>query len=365
MPARRMILDKTCRVLVVDDDPTNVAIVEEILSDITHLRSAPDGETALALMPGWHPDIILLDIMMPGIDGYETCRRIRGDDRYRATKVILVSGKASVDERLAGYAAGADDYIVKPFVDDELLAKVRVFGRLGRTEVVDRLRRDILRVFSHETRTPLNAILGLATLVTEDETLPDEFREDIGNIARNGRTLLEFVRKAELLSDLKSGLALDAEPGCLTDVVNVLVDRHRSAGTAPFAVTAAGGDQVIADWRLVTEALEAVLANAVKFGAGRPVEVAVSAVADGYEVTVADRGPGIAPAHVKHIGEPFGVWDVNHHHRGHGLSLAITREVLEHHGGYLEVENRPDGGAVFTLGLARDPQATLMPHALA
>ncbi len=352
-------MEKTFRLLVVDDDPLNIAIVEEILEETCHLRSAPHGEAALAIMPRWRPDIVLLDIMMPGPDGYEVCRRIRADDRYRATKVILVSGRASVEERLAGYAAGADDYIVKPFVDDEMLAKVRVFGRLSRTEEVDRLRRDILSVFSHETRTPLNAILGFASLVADDENVSAEVRDHVAEIAGGGHTLLEFVRKAQLLCDLKSGIAFAPRPDSLARRLRELV----ASETAACSLTVDDEGEISADWRFVDEAIAAVLANAAKFGDGTPAEVSLRRLEKGYLIQIADRGPGIAPEHLRHIGEPFGVWDVDHHHRGQGLSLAISRETLELHGGYLYGANRPDGGAVFYLGLPFDPQDVLEPIA--
>ena len=118
------------RILVVDDSPTNIKIAKVTLGEIYHLATAVTGEEALQIAPDFQPDVILLDIMMPGIDGYEVCREIRGNPALRNTKIIMVSAKAMVSERLEGYEAGADDYITKPFEEDELLAKVRVFLRL-------------------------------------------------------------------------------------------------------------------------------------------------------------------------------------------------------------------------------------------
>jgi signal transduction histidine kinase len=312
-------------------------------------------------MPRWRPDIVLLDIMMPGFDGYEICRRIRADDRYRSTKVILVSGKASVDERLEGYAAGADDYIVKPFFGDELLAKIRVFGRLSRSEEVDRLRRDILHLFSHETRTPLNIILGLAGIMMDDESLPEEARQHVIEITASGNTLLEFARKAQLLCDLKSGIALAPQPGSLAQQINQLVERHQEQSAATFKLELEDDGRISADWRFVEEAVATVLANAAKFCVDSPIDVTLRRLPDGYLIQVADRGPGFDPEHLRHICEPFGIWDVNHHRQGQGLSLAISREILELHGGFLIAENRHDGGAIFSLGLPFDPQGVIAP----
>ena len=103
------------RILLVDDNPTNLAILEEMLEDEFDLATSTSGEEALALATEFEPALILLDVMMPGIDGYETCRRLRSHAELRNTKVIMVSAKAMVSERLQGYEVGADDYVTKPF----------------------------------------------------------------------------------------------------------------------------------------------------------------------------------------------------------------------------------------------------------
>ncbi|MGH9361080.1 MAG: response regulator, partial [Thermoanaerobaculia bacterium] len=131
---------KRPRILVVDDDPINVCILEEILAEQYELATAGNGEEALEKAPAFKPDLVLLDIMMPGIDGYEVCRRLKSNPRLRDAKVILVSAKAMLSERLEGYESGADDYLTKPFDDAELMAKVRVFLRLKSIEEIDRFK---------------------------------------------------------------------------------------------------------------------------------------------------------------------------------------------------------------------------------
>ena len=118
------------RILIVDDSPTNVEILRELLCDHYVLETAANGEECLQRLRTFSPDLVLLDVMMPGIDGYETCRRIKQSPCGNFTQVILVTGKAATGERLQGYEVGADDYVVKPFDHDELLAKVRVQFRM-------------------------------------------------------------------------------------------------------------------------------------------------------------------------------------------------------------------------------------------
>lgn len=118
------------RILIVDDNAMNRDILCRILRKDYDLETAEDGQQCLSRLPEFHPQLVLLDIMMPGIDGYEVCRRIKSGEENSGVQVILVSGKGSTAERLRGYEAQADDYIVKPFDHDELRSKVRVQFRL-------------------------------------------------------------------------------------------------------------------------------------------------------------------------------------------------------------------------------------------
>ncbi len=118
------------RILIVDDSRMNLEVLEELLAGEYELESALSGEECLGKLPAFAPDLVLLDIMMPGMNGYETCRRIKAGPLGDFTQVILISGKASTAERLEGYRVGADDYVIKPFDHDELLAKVRIQFKL-------------------------------------------------------------------------------------------------------------------------------------------------------------------------------------------------------------------------------------------
>jgi len=118
------------KILIVDDNEINVGIFKELLEEQYVLATASSGQQCLEKIDQFKPDLVLLDIIMPGMDGYETCRRIKSDPRSETTHIILVSSKTSVESRLKGYEVGTDDYITRPFDDDELLAKVKVQIRL-------------------------------------------------------------------------------------------------------------------------------------------------------------------------------------------------------------------------------------------
>jgi DNA-binding response OmpR family regulator len=123
-------MEQRGRVLIVDDSAMNVDVLQRILCEEFELDTASNGAECLAKLPAFKPQLVLLDIMMPGINGYETCRRIKSSPLGDSIKVILVSGKGTAADRVHGYEAMADDYVVKPFDHDEMLYKVRAHFRL-------------------------------------------------------------------------------------------------------------------------------------------------------------------------------------------------------------------------------------------
>jgi CheY-like chemotaxis protein len=134
-------MENQYKILAVDDDLANLNIISEMLEDRYEVEIATSGEEGLKIAKQIVPDLILLDIMMPGIDGYEVCRRLRSDATFANTKILFLSAKELVRDRLTGYDAGGDDYITKPFDDEELLAKIRVFLRLKLEEEMKSLNR--------------------------------------------------------------------------------------------------------------------------------------------------------------------------------------------------------------------------------
>jgi DNA-binding response OmpR family regulator len=122
------------RVLAVDDSDLNLEIIKEILDDEYDLKTTRTGKGALDVAVDFQPDVVLLDIMMPGMNGYEVCQQIRAIPALRHTRIIMVSAKAMTSERIEGYQAGANVYIAKPFNENELLTKIRQQIRLADME---------------------------------------------------------------------------------------------------------------------------------------------------------------------------------------------------------------------------------------
>ena len=343
------------KVLVVDDDPLNLNILEEIIGDQYEMASVESGEAALAVLPTFCPDLILLDIMMPGIDGYEVCRRIRQNERYKFTKIILVSGKALVAERLKGYQVGADDYVTKPFVAEVLEAKIRVFLRLKHTEEMDRIKTELLMLFSHETRTPLNGIISMSEFLQSDTSLSEKIRGHIRVITDSGYRLLDFVEKASTLCNLKYNSKLSTQKESIANylksaltIVEYNLDNLNKKVRLDLNVK--NDAELACDWNLVVKAFQFVLDNAVKFSPENGV-ITIELDTDQAccHVSIANQGESIPPEWINKIFDEFAIRDILHHNKGLGLSLAITRHIMELHGGEISVESKPDQGAVFTL----------------
>jgi two-component system, sensor histidine kinase and response regulator len=345
------------RILAVDDNAANLDLIEEILYDKYIVRTACDGAQALRLAAEFQPEIILLDIMMPGMNGYEVCRLIKSEPLLRGAKVILVSAKAMTSERLAGYEAGADDYIVKPFDEQELLAKLRVYLQLKQVEEIDRVKSEVMTLLNHETRTPLNAIIAPLQLMTGEVKPSDADQQELMAIAlQSAERLAELLEKALLYSSLRSGhKSLNCEECELGDVVRESLDTLsvRLAGKQiVFTANVRTGVEASVDRSLVKRAIFSLLDNAIKHTPqGGTIGLEVCRNENMAIIRISNSGAGVDQQVLPHIFDAFHTNDIKHHSEGQRLSLALVRQIALEHGGNIEVESVPGEGAKFTLTL--------------
>ncbi|MBC8354707.1 MAG: hybrid sensor histidine kinase/response regulator [Planctomycetes bacterium] len=345
------------RILAVDDNPTNLVILETLLRDNYDLRTAESGDQALVLVDEFRPDLILLDIMMPGMSGYEVCRRVKDNLASRETKIIMVSAKAMVEERLEGYEAGADDYVSKPFDHDELLAKVGVYLRLKSVEEMDQLKTSFLTLIGHEICTPLSGLISPAEMLASDESVDEGHRKMLAEMVhRNAQRIHQLFEKVTDLCAIKSGLyELEFVPTELGRVVREAVSALEGLATEKNVgvdVRSASMASVMLDEQRISTAIKSVIGNAIRFSpSGGVVAVDVEDRNDTVCLSVTDQGPGIEPDRLPYIFDEFGAVDVDHHTEGQGLSLALAREIVIHHQGTIDVENCSTGGTRFIFRL--------------
>ena len=335
--------------LAVDDDTIILDTYQAILENEYNLHLISSAEKALDFL-GQHPrvDLILLDIVMPILDGFETCRRIRANPSFANLKVILVSSKMKLEDKLRGYEIGADDYITKPFEAGELLAKIKVFLRLKNAEEINKIKTNFINLLNHEMRTPLTGIFGYIELLRQSANLTPQEKYFIEELQRCGETLLRSCEKTMLLSDLKSG-AVPIEKSRIPFSMyfsdnqqtwnKKAVDKH-----CHLEIRSDADVWIHVDPKLFGVAIDALLDNAVKFARETTdVNVTAKMLHDRVRVEISNDGDRIAPEQQENIFNELSVRDVEHHHEGHGLSLAIARRIIEAHEGTLTVANHADG----------------------
>lgn len=343
--------------LLVDDNPSNLEILLEIFGEGFDTRTAASGEEALFVLQSYRPDIVLLDIMMPGIDGYEVCRRIRATRGLTGLKVIMVSAKALLQERILAYEAGADDYVAKPFDDDEILSKVRVFARLKNVEELVQIKTDILTLITDALQTPLRWITTPAEALSKEGDIPEEQLQRLAKvIANNAARLSEFFRKATMLCELREGrIGGSLAEVDLCSLLRAVVEEQRALiedRCLTVMQDLRARPVLRADQEKLRIAFSHVLQNSLEFSqSGAIVTIGVGESGSEAVVTFEDSGKGIGPSLLPHVFTEFAASELKNYSDGPGLSLAIAREIALLHGGDLAAESLPGLRTVFTFSL--------------
>lgn len=346
--------NKTTRLLLVDDDERNLRILELILEDEFHISMAGSGEQALESVRVLKPDIILLDIMMPGISGIEVCKEIKSSAEYKDIKVILLSGKAMTEDRVAGYEVGADDYLAKPFNDEELIAKVRVYAKLKSSEQVNQLKTNFLSLITHETSTPLNTIIGYASLL-EGEEHDEEKREFIQDIKSSALHLHKKIGKILQLSTLMCAEPVEKHDVHLAELIMLSMDDLDVELDAESRIDIDIQDEcvVCCDQLLLQQVISMLLDNSIRHTPENSrTRCSCGNDSEGYlEISVTDQGNGIDVAALAHLFEPFEVPDILSHREGLSISLTLCQRIINLHGGYINAVNLVEGGFRATISI--------------
>lgn len=352
-----MMMHPRSKILAVDDDAIDIMTIERLLGERYELRTATTGEEALEIAADFLPDIILLDNMMPGLDGGQVCRQIRADTALRHTKIIMLSGKSMVSERIEAYEAGADDYITKPFNEEELLAKIRVYLRLKSVEEMDQFKTDVLTLLSHEARTPLNNIIAPAEmLMSEDEIDAEEQKVLIEMLYSSAKRLHRFFENVMLLSCLKSGKQpFNSVQANLCDIIHkVICGKQAQAADRKIEINEKfeSHPTICFDPQQINRVFEAILDNAIRFSTiGESIDVCVTGDDESVSVSVTDRGQGIDSDYLPYVFEELSDPDIDHHSKGQGLSLAIARQIVQQHNGTVTAQSAEGCGTTFTVTL--------------
>jgi signal transduction histidine kinase len=367
----------------VDDNADMRDYLQRLLGELGAVETAADGSAALAAAIEQPPDLVLSDVMMPGLDGLGLLRALRADPRTRQVPVILVSAQALETARVEALQAGADDYLIKPFSSRELVARVRARLELagmrqeaGRRERALRLeaqsalrmRDEFVSFTSHDLRSPLTTIKGMAQLL--QRILPQAGNDISGRIGEGLAAIdAATVRMDALISELldtarlQSGqpLALELETVDLGALLRKCVNDQSAMGVGPIRLDLEPGPLIArCDPARVERVATNLLANAIKYSP-RPGTVTVSLRrlrehgGDWACLVVQDQGIGIPEADLPHMFERFHrARNVLGRFDGNGLGLAGAKQIVDQHGGTIGVTSEEGSGSSFTVRLPLD-----------
>ncbi|WP_224983247.1 hybrid sensor histidine kinase/response regulator [Geomonas agri] len=355
-------------VMIVDDTPANIEILSESLGDDYELFFATSGLDALELIRADKPDLILLDIMMPGMDGFELCRILKGDPSTRDIPIIFVTAMIEEEQEIKGLELGAIDYLTKPISPHIVRARVKNHLELKRyrdlletlASAADRAKKEFLRSVSHELRTPLTPIIGMTDLVLNQEE-DDNKRKYLGMVQKSAARLLGIIEDLIETSRLEGeGGAPEKAPFCLKSFLDTVIMEGRAMAdgkglTFKVQVDPPLPEVVVTDQGMLHKVLTMLLGNAVKFTPAGSVglEVRQQEVAGErmLQFAISDTGVGIEQADLERIFSDFTQSDgsITRSYPGLGLGLTLARRMTELMDGSIWAENAPGGGSVFQL----------------
>lgn len=379
------IINHGALILVIDDEPTQRMLSREALEQRGYrVEEAESGEAGLVLAQELKPALILLDVMMPGMDGFEVCRRIRSDPDLNRTPVVIVTALEDLESIEIGFKAGATDFIAKPIVWPLLGYRLQFALRAAEMDTDLVLARDeaerastaksvILANMGHELRTPLNAIIGFSEYLRDQAQTTGgneqsvEFLEDI---CFSGKRLLSTINDILEMANLEAGrIELDTNTIDLSNLLAGVVEKHQSAaadkGITLDARAAKDELLVVGDYDVLRRAIGRIVSNAIKFTPSGGVYIAAIHRPTGeVEISITDSGIGMTSAEVLSMAEPFRQADnsLSREQEGSGLGVPLAKALLRLHNGKLEIKSEPDVGTTVSIILPAEAYRTGAPE---
>jgi two-component system sensor histidine kinase/response regulator len=356
-------------VFIVDDDATHLHLLQHILQDSGHqTRTFSDGPSALRELQNGVPDLILLDVEMPGMNGYEVCQRIKSNHATAQVPVIFISVLDDSNSKLKAFQYGAVDYIPKPFQLEEVTAragthlKLRAYQKqletnLRKLRQTEELRDNLTSMLVHDLRSPLTGLaasldlLGLHALANwnaKDRAITQLAKQTAVNLLDMVTSLLDISRfEAGMmpLNKTRADLRKIAEEAAASV--------HLLAGARSLKKDFPGTSHTMeCDPDIVRRVITNLLANAYKFTPdGSEVTVRIKQAEGECRLEVVDEGPGIPEDYQKRIFEKFGQVQSRRNFQSTGLGLAFCKLAIEAHGGRIGVVSQPEQGSTFWFSL--------------
>ena len=360
------------RILVVDDITKNLQVVGTVLRNQGYkVMAAASGAEALKCVRTQLPDLILLDLMMPEMDGLEVCRRLKSDSTTSQVPVIFLTASNEMEHLVNGFEVGAVDYVTKPFNPPELLARVRTHLELKhareRLREMNEEKNEFMGIAAHDLRNPLGAITGYAEILIEEmeslqPSVPEpgaravrEAGECAGRIRETSRRMAEMVQNLLDANRIERGeMQLSLAPLDLSQTVAAVLETQRPRAVAKQQTlhwqNEVGAVSVLADATVLTQVIENLISNAVKYSpAGKNIFVRLRRLQEGTLCEVQDEGPGLSAEDQKKLFGKFARLSAKPTggENSTGLGLSIVKKMVEAMNGRVWCESELGRGATF------------------
>ena len=359
-------------ILLVDDTPRNLQVLGNILKkQAYHLAVATNGPEALDRVREVKPDLILLDIMMPGLSGYEVCALLQADPAFKDIPVIFLTAKTETEDIVKGFETGAVDYITKPFNGTELLARVKTHLALKQTR--DELKSALaakdrfFSIIAHDLRSPFNTIVSFLKLVDQNaDTYSREVIHDLTSELRaKADATLSLLENLLKWAQSQTGMAFQPEHVDLTVLLKETIAVMQSSAAAKsldLGLDCPDNLNLEGDRNMLATVIRNLISNAIKFTAeGGRVRVVAKAVGGDIEIEVSDTGVGMGEKALEKIFrlDIKMTTEGTAHERGSGLGLILCKEFVEKHGGRIWAASEKGQGSRFTVRLPQQQEDAL------
>lgn len=376
--------------LIVDDAPENIAVLSSLLRGQYVMKVATNGVDALEIASSARerPDLILLDITMPGMNGYDVCRHLKADEELRDIPVIFLSALNETVDKVKAFSAGGIDYVTKPFHSEEVKARVETHLKLRRLQValesqnlklqesneqlreLHALKDRFLEIASHDLKNPLTCIMCFVSMIASSippgATMTENHHSFLDKVMSQCRAMNKIIEDFLSCQSTEYGkLKLNKVQTDLNAIADSVIDHNAQYAEQKNVTLLKDLDSTLpmvnADGGRLNQVFENFIGNAIKFSRPEGVVTVVTRITDdGFLIEVCDSGPGLTEAdmenlfvkHAKLSNKPTGGESSS------GLGLSICKEVIDMHGGQTGARNNKNRGSTFWFMLPLGEQYT-------
>lgn len=376
------------KLLIIDDVADNLQVIGSILMEQNYdVSFARSGEEALGILENNNFDLILLDILMPVMDGFEVCKKIRKKPEITNIPIVFLTARSDIDSVIKGFDLGAQDYISKPFKAEELLARVKTQVELKKQReqledmnsllekrvnertrqlreanqqlaILEKAKNNFLTLISHELRTPLNILSGFSEIL--EESLKEKADvEALKHIRSSTEKLINLSETALLITEIQLGKYLfDFKPVDLVEITREALRRHASSINKKAIKTNTRLPEKLfikGDHDLLLNSVVRIIENAVEvIDQSGNIYIDSTETDKEIEYIIGDDGPGFTADNLKKIFEVFSKNIDISSYSGFGLGLPAVKLVMDIHAGTIEARNRQQGGAQISLKFPKE-----------